>query len=420
MKISCIVLITALGYVSLAQQNLPRCSNIHTRKEVRSMPQNEWNVYTDVVKRMNDDGWTAWFSYVHTANFVPIHGNSMFFPFHRKFLQDYESIGRRNYNNNFYLPYWDAGRDYSAPQRSAVLTDRYVGGNGRGNNRCVNNGFVDQLQVAYPNRHCLARQFDGPNNTIQTWYSPEYVASRLQANNRMAGLRPDIEYSIHGNVHIGIGGDMSQEYSPNDPIFMLHHANMDRLWARWQGMGDNLWKMDGPGPNGIRNLDLDDEITNYNIPIRTVMELGYGDMCYQYGGSSSSNSPQDSRARTASFQAAFAQTDQDGDPTGSSDQDLDSEDVVINKVRSNGNVSPEVAKLFGVSTNSNNARRSLYRRAVKPTTAKNNCTIIVPQPFPDSWISMHKYNKVDIQNHYKVAKEFIETLNKYKYVPAYC
>jgi Common central domain of tyrosinase len=27
---------------------------------------------------------------------------------------------------------------------------------------------------------------------------------------------------------------MSGGFSPNDPIFFLHHANVDRLWARWQ------------------------------------------------------------------------------------------------------------------------------------------------------------------------------------------
>ncbi len=27
---------------------------------------------------------------------------------------------------------------------------------------------------------------------------------------------------------------MSQTFSPNDPIFWLHHANVDRLWANWR------------------------------------------------------------------------------------------------------------------------------------------------------------------------------------------
>ena len=45
--------------------------------------------------------------------------------------------------------------------------------------------------------------------------------------------------NIHGDVHIAVGGTMNSSSSPADPIFWLHHANVDRLWAVWQA-----------GPNG--------------------------------------------------------------------------------------------------------------------------------------------------------------------------
>lgn len=39
----------------------------------------------------------------------------------------------------------------------------------------------------------------------------------------------------HGLGHIYIGGDMGSGGMPtNDPMFFLHHANVDRLWAMWQ------------------------------------------------------------------------------------------------------------------------------------------------------------------------------------------
>lgn len=38
----------------------------------------------------------------------------------------------------------------------------------------------------------------------------------------------------HGGVHVRVGGDMvSVPTAGFDPIFYLHHANVDRLWARW-------------------------------------------------------------------------------------------------------------------------------------------------------------------------------------------
>ena len=38
----------------------------------------------------------------------------------------------------------------------------------------------------------------------------------------------------HGTVHVAVGGQMETERSPADPLFWLHHANVDRLWTRWQ------------------------------------------------------------------------------------------------------------------------------------------------------------------------------------------
>lgn len=39
---------------------------------------------------------------------------------------------------------------------------------------------------------------------------------------------------LHDSVHAAVGGTMDTSSSPADPIFFLHHANVDRLWAQWQ------------------------------------------------------------------------------------------------------------------------------------------------------------------------------------------
>lgn len=44
-----------------------------------------------------------------------------------------------------------------------------------------------------------------------------------------------VESGGHGAIHNIVGGDMgSAALAVNDPIFFLHHAMVDRIWARWQ------------------------------------------------------------------------------------------------------------------------------------------------------------------------------------------
>ncbi len=35
-------------------------------------------------------------------------------------------------------------------------------------------------------------------------------------------------------IHRFVGGDMMTSTSPNDPVFYLHHASIDRIWSAWQ------------------------------------------------------------------------------------------------------------------------------------------------------------------------------------------
>jgi hypothetical protein len=42
------------------------------------------------------------------------------------------------------------------------------------------------------------------------------------------------EPELHNRVHMFVAGSMAPGTSPNDPVFFLHHCNVDRLWALWQ------------------------------------------------------------------------------------------------------------------------------------------------------------------------------------------
>lgn len=48
------------------------------------------------------------------------------------------------------------------------------------------------------------------------------------------GFQRRLELGPHADVHVAIGGTMNSASSPADPVFWLHHANLDRLWTVWQ------------------------------------------------------------------------------------------------------------------------------------------------------------------------------------------
>jgi hypothetical protein len=67
------------------------------------------------------------------------------------------------------------------------------------------------------------------------------------------GFRPKLELGIHTLAHGwvgGLNGSMSRSCSPNDPVFWLHHCNIDRLWARWQTLNQPGWPYLPPSGSG--------------------------------------------------------------------------------------------------------------------------------------------------------------------------
>ena len=73
---------------------------------------------------------------------------------------------------------------------------------------------------------------------VQRQWDPTFLPDRADVNraarrDKFGPFQLRLE-GEHGTVHIAVGGQMATERSPADPLFWLHHANVDRLWARWQ------------------------------------------------------------------------------------------------------------------------------------------------------------------------------------------
>lgn len=266
-----------------------KCQTLVARKELRSLSSNELARVSWVIRAMKESRWFIWFAYLHTANFNIIHNCEMFFPFHRRFIRDFEEVGQK-FDKNFALPYWDELRDYSNPAASAVMSSRILGTNGKGGGSCVQDGNQKGWYMQYPNVHCLKRQYNG-GNKINPWYSPEYIQSVLSRSHSMDQLRPGIEFSLHGSIHLSLGGDMMEPNSPNDFVFWVHHANIDRLWSVWQ-MQDpsrNFWSLNGKQADGSP-MTYTTPLSHYGDRAIDVMLLGEKKMCFYYENGSSVSS----------------------------------------------------------------------------------------------------------------------------------
>ena len=161
--------------------------------------------YRDFVKvHVNAMSGTGMDWHVHTLH---VNGMSMdrynFLSWHRWFVVQMEKR-LQQVHPDVCIPYWDAINDRTMP---TALQDKQLlkrWGVKRGKS-------FDASQLASPADVKAIRQIE----TFQTF-------------------QRTLERAIHGGVHNAVGGDMAGSSSPSDPLFWLHHANMDRLWAEWQ------------------------------------------------------------------------------------------------------------------------------------------------------------------------------------------
>ena len=124
-------------------------------------------------------------------------------------------------------------------------------------------------------------------------------------------FRPALEYYFHDTIHMIVGrmSDKGQETwgmgslaSPNDPLFYLHHCNLDRIWAKWQVEHGFKYAPENGGPPG-HNLKDDMEGLPSGIrfkrPIHAldyvnVLKYKYDDVAYPGAEKNKNNNAQPS------------------------------------------------------------------------------------------------------------------------------
>lgn len=190
------------------------------------------------------------------------HRGPVFCPWHRFMLRQLElNLQRVLGDASFGLPYWDwaiDGQKTPALQKlSKVWSADAMGGSGSPvttgpfaflasdaaafrvrleadvNGRLVqtNHGLRRTLGAQTPR---LPNKLDVSGSLSLTPYdAPPWSTSSAGFRNRLEGWAPPSPPALHNRVHVWVGGDMLPSTSPNDPVFFMHHCNVDRLWEAW-------------------------------------------------------------------------------------------------------------------------------------------------------------------------------------------
>lgn len=158
------------------------------------------------------------------ADYCP-HGNWFFLPWHRAYLHQFEEIIRVISGNNFFtLPYWDWTRNPQIPPAF------WGAGNPLSHSR--NADQATNMPSEFTGAPVISRVME--NTDFESFGS--YKSS--SPYNGTGGGYAELEGTPHNRVHSLIGGDMVTLFSPRDPIFWLHHCNIDRIWASWTFAGN--------------------------------------------------------------------------------------------------------------------------------------------------------------------------------------
>jgi hypothetical protein len=154
------------------------------------------------------------------------HGSHFFWSWHRMYLYWFERIIRKMSGDSCWaLPYW-------------------------------NYQLATERTLPVPFRDSTSELFISNRGPGWNAGTSSFPASHVDPSGGMSQLdyftgQSSIESNPHNNVHVDIGGLMgSVPTAAQDPVFYIHHSNIDRLWNLWlaQGSGrhdplsDAAWK----------------------------------------------------------------------------------------------------------------------------------------------------------------------------------
>ena len=285
------------------------CECIRVRKEVTSMTEEERTRYIETWKAAYNDPDGEFRMHIdhHLQLFSRgLHNNGAFLPWHRGFLLKIENY-LQEIDCRVTIPYWNWSLEPRI-RNSEIWGEDADDFSGDGVvNRCVQTGTFGFLNgFALTNGQCLQRRIGG--GMVATEAQVQRLLDWYPRPQQYDMFRNRLEHGpgLHDSVHCLVGGTMCSARSSNDPVFFMHHANIDRIWWQWQQQSDahrdaytGVTALDDFMPSGYtpaEMLDMENlpafggAVTGSNCKIRVVYEepgcsseqpCGAGEICVE-------------------------------------------------------------------------------------------------------------------------------------------
>lgn len=160
-----------------------------------------------------------------------------FLPWHRMYVLYFESIIRTvSGEKTFTLPYWNYS--IADPTKHGIIPKQF---------RLASDPVFKSLFRDNRNKPSLGPQIPNVNGgePIDKFAPGALATTALKQgtylpSGALQGFNRALDRGLHGNVH-GLTGDGtnmgSVPWAARDPVFWMHHCNIDRLWASWNKNG---------------------------------------------------------------------------------------------------------------------------------------------------------------------------------------
>jgi tyrosinase len=222
---------------------------VYERKDQGALTETERERFLCAYETLIGNGTLGQYVKIHGETHYQ-HGTQRFLPWHRVFLLVLEH-SLQTVHPDVSIPYWDWTKA-SEENFPGWLT-----------------GFTPTVPMPAPMSPVTVTRSPGTQADLATLASN---IPSIEGDADFASFTSSLE-GVHGGVHVWVGGTMSFiTTAPADPIFWMHHCNIDRLWWDWQQThpGENP-SLTGTGPSS----PVMDPWSYTEAQTRDITDLGY-------------------------------------------------------------------------------------------------------------------------------------------------